>query len=127
MIASLSQNVLIGLLFAPIAGALVSLALSFFAIKYQVDQVILGFVINVLVIGVTGFIYSKLLIPYGDTWNAGPTFNRISIPFLSQIPVIGPVLFNQTIVVYSLSTLCKKHYNNFLLARNCDESNLQVY
>ena len=100
MIASLSQNVLIGLLFAPIAGALVSLALSFFAIKYQVDQVILGFVINVLVIGVTGFIYSKLLIPYGDTWNAGPTFNRISIPFLSQIPVIGPVLFNQTIVVY---------------------------
>jgi simple sugar transport system permease protein len=100
MIASISQNVFVGLLFAPIAGALVSLLLAFFAIKYQVDQVILGFVINVLVIGITGFIYSKLLIPYGDTWNAGPTFNRISIPILSQIPIIGPVLFNQTIVVY---------------------------
>ena len=100
MIASVSQNVFVGLLFAPVAGELVSLLLAFFAIKYQVDQVILGFVLNVLVIGITGFIYSKLLIPYGDTWNAGPTFNRISIPFLSQIPVIGPVFFNQTIVVY---------------------------
>ena len=100
MIASISQSVFVGLLFAPIAGALVSLLLAFFAIKYQVDQVILGFVINVLVIGITGFIYSKLLVPYGDTWNAGPTFDRISIPFLSQIPVIGPVLFNQTIVIY---------------------------
>jgi len=100
MVASISHNVIIGLLFAPIAGALVSLMLAFFAIKYQVDQVILGFVLNLLVIGITGFIYSKLLIPYGDTWNVGPTFKRISIPFLSQIPVIGPVFFNQTIVVY---------------------------
>jgi simple sugar transport system permease protein len=100
MIASVSQNVFVGLLFAPVAGALVSLLLAFFAIKYQVDQVILGFVLNVLVIGITGFIYSKLLIPNGDTWNAGPTFDRIPIPFLSQIPIIGPVFFNQTIVVY---------------------------
>jgi general nucleoside transport system permease protein len=100
MIASISHNVFIGLVFAPIAGALVSLLLAFFAIKYQVDQVILGFVLNVLVIGITGFIYSRLLVPYGDTWNAGPTFKRIAIPLLSQVPVFGPMFFNQTIVVY---------------------------
>jgi len=100
MVASISHNVIVGLLFAPIAGALVSLLLAFFAIKYQVDQVILGFVLNVLVIGITGYIYSKLLVPYGDVWNVGPTFKRISIPFLSQIPVVGPIFFNQTIVVY---------------------------
>jgi simple sugar transport system permease protein len=100
MVASISHNVIVGLLFAPIAGALVSLLLAFFAIKYQVDQVILGFVLNVLVIGITGYIYSKLLVPYGDIWNVGPTFKRISIPFLSQIPVVGPIFFNQTIVVY---------------------------
>jgi simple sugar transport system permease protein len=100
MVASISHSVIIGLLFAPIAGALVSLLLAFFAIKYQVDQVILGFVLNVLVIGITGFIYSKILVPYGDTWNVGPTFKRISIPLLSQLPVLGPIFFNQTIVVY---------------------------
>ena len=100
VVASISHNVLVGLILAPIAGMLVSLLLAFFAIKYQVDQVILGFVLNVLVIGLTGYIYSKLLVPYGDVWNTGPTFERISIPLLAKLPIIGPVLFNQTIVVY---------------------------
>ena len=100
MIASISQNVIIGLVFAPIAGMVVSFLLAFFAIKYQVDQVILGFVLNVLVIGLTGYIYSKLLVPYGDVWNIGPTFERIPIPLLSKLPIIGPILFNQTIIVY---------------------------
>jgi simple sugar transport system permease protein len=100
MIASISQNVFIGLVFAPIAGMLVSFLLAFFAIKYQVDQVILGFVLNVLVIGLTGYIYSKLLVPYGDVWNLGPTFDRTPIPLLSKLPIIGPILFNQTIIVY---------------------------
>jgi simple sugar transport system permease protein len=100
MIASISQNVIIGLIFAPIAGMLVSFLLAFFAIKYQVDQVILGFVLNVLVIGLTGYIYSKLLVPHGDVWNTGPTFERISIPLLAKLPIIGPILFNQTIIVY---------------------------
>jgi len=100
VVASISHNVIVGLILAPIAGMLVSLLLAFFAIKYQVDQVILGFVLNVLVIGLTGYIYSKLLVPYGDVWKTGPTFERISIPQLANLPIIGPVLFNQTIVVY---------------------------
>ena len=100
IVASIMHNAYFGLLVAPLAGALVSLLLAFFAIKYQVDQVILGFVLNVLVIGLTGFIYTKLLIPYGDTWNAGPTFERLPVPFFSELPIIGPTLFNQTIVVY---------------------------
>ncbi len=100
VVASISHNVFVGLILAPIAGMLVSFLLAFFAIKYQVDQVILGFVLNVLVIGLTGFIYSKLLVPYGDVWNTGPTFERIPIPLFAKLPIIGPVLFNQTIVVY---------------------------
>jgi len=100
IVASISKNVYVGLIAAPIAGALISLLLAYFAIHYKVDQVILGFVLNVLVVGLTGFIYSKLLIPYGDTWNAGPTFERIPIPLLAELPIIGPVLFNQTIIVY---------------------------
>jgi len=100
IVASISRNVYVGLIAAPIAGALISLLLAYFAIHYKVDQVILGFVLNVLVVGLTGFVYSKLLIPYGDTWNAGPTFERIPIPFLAELPIIGPVLFNQTIIVY---------------------------
>jgi simple sugar transport system permease protein len=100
VVASISHNVIVGLIFAPLAGMFVSLLLAFFAIKYQVDQVILGFVLNVLIIGFTGYLYSKLLVPYGDVWNTGPTFERIPIPILAKLPIIGPVFFNQTIVVY---------------------------
>jgi simple sugar transport system permease protein len=89
-----------GLLSAPIAGALVSLILAYFAINFKVDQVIIGFVINVLVLGLTNFFYSTLLVPYDSTWNAAGSFSNIPIPILSKIPIIGPVLFNQTIIVY---------------------------
>ena len=100
IVASLTQSTIWGLIAAPFAGALISLLLAIFAIKYAVDQVIIGFVINVLVIGFTGFIYSELLVEYEDKWNSGPSFASIEIPLLSKIPIIGPVLFNQTIIVY---------------------------
>ena len=100
VLASLLQNNWLGLLFAPIAGALISLLLAVFAIKYGIDQVVLGFVLNVLVIGLTSFLYKKLLIPYQSEWNSAIAFNPINIPILSKIPVIGPILFSQSIIVY---------------------------
>lgn len=100
VVASLTHKTTFGLLVAPLAGAMISLLLATFAIKFSVDQVILGFVLNVLVIGLTDFLYKKLLIPYQQTWNTGPSFSRIEIPFVGKIPIIGPIFFNQTIIVY---------------------------
>jgi simple sugar transport system permease protein len=100
VVASYTQNTLYGLIVAPIAGALISLILAYFSIRFQVDQVILGFVINVLVLGLTNFFYTTLLVPYEDKWNMGGSFSPIPIPVLSKIPIIGPTLFNQTIIVY---------------------------
>jgi len=100
VVASFFQNTWLGLISAPIAGALVSLILAYFSIRFKVDQVILGFVINVLVLGLTNFFYTTLLVPYEDKWNMGGSFSTIQIPLLSKIPIIGPTLFNQTIIVY---------------------------
>ena len=100
VVASITQNVFLGLISAPVAGSLISLILAFFSIRFQVDQVILGFVINVLVLGLTSFFYTTLLIPYEDRWNVGGSFSTLPIPLLSKIPIIGPTLFNQTIIVY---------------------------
>lgn len=100
VVASLTHNTTWGLLVAPLAGALISLLLATFAIKFSIDQVILGFVLNVLVIGITDFLYKKLLIPYQNTWNSGPILSPIKIPVLWKIPVLGPIFFNQTIIVY---------------------------
>ena len=100
VVASITQNALYGLISAPIAGVLISWILAYFSIRFQVDQVILGFVINVLVLGLTNFFYTTLLIPYEDKWNMGGSFSPIPIPILSKLPIIGPTLFNQTIIVY---------------------------
>lgn len=89
-----------GLVAAMLAGALVALVLGFFAISYFVDQVIVGVVLNVLVIGITTFLFGQLLSENPEGLNDPPHFDRLPIPVLGKIPVIGPVLFRQTILVY---------------------------
>ena len=100
LVASITRQPLLGLLAAMVAGTLVSFVLAAFSIKYLVDQVIVGVVLNVLVTGLTSFLYSTLLSPNTEALNSPPRFQRIQIPLLSEIPVIGPVLFRQTIIVY---------------------------
>lgn len=89
-----------GLVAAMLAGALVALVLGFFAINYFVDQVIVGVVLNVLVIGLTSFLFSQVLADNPTKLNAPEHFSRLPIPVLGDLPVIGPVLFRQTILVY---------------------------
>ena len=98
--ASLSDNLFVGLVAALIAGALVSLVLAVFSIKYVVDQIIVGVVLNVLVVGLTNFLFSTVLTENRALFNSPPRFEKIEIPVLAHIPVIGPVLFNQTLIVY---------------------------
>lgn len=100
VVASITQNPIAGLLAAVIAGVLVSFVLAAFSIKYLVDQVIVGVVLNVLVIGLTSFLFSKVLAPNAALLNSPPRFPRLPIPLLGEIPILGPVLFRQTIIVY---------------------------
>ena len=100
VVASVTDSLYLGLLLAPVAGLLVGAMLALFAIRYVVDQIIVGVVLNVLVIGLTGFFYSRLLATRADVFNQPGRFDAIPIPGLSRIPVIGPVLFNQSIIVY---------------------------
>jgi ABC-type uncharacterized transport system permease subunit len=100
LLSSITGNPFVGLIGAMIGGVLVSFVLAAFSIKYLVDQVIVGVVLNVLVTGLTGFLYGALLVPNETELNRPERFGRIEIPVLSDIPIIGPVLFNQTFIVY---------------------------
>ena len=100
LVASVTGNPFLGLAAAAVAGMLVSFVLAAFAIKYLVDQVIVGVVLNVLVTGLTSFLFTQVLSSNSAVLNNPPRFDRLAIPVLSQIPIIGPVLFRQTIVVY---------------------------
>ncbi|MFS0894106.1 ABC transporter permease [Microbacterium sp. 179-I 3D3 NHS] len=99
VLASITGDAIVGLIGALAAGVIVSLTLAVFAITYVVDQVIVGVVLNVLVIGLTSFLYSQVL-SADPALNSPPRFAAVDVPLLSEIPLIGPALFRQTIVVY---------------------------
>ncbi len=94
-----------GLIAAPIAGAGVGALLAWFAVSFRVNQIIVGVVLNTLIIGLTGFLFSTVLADDKANWNSPPSLRAIEIPVLADIPVLGPVLFDQTILVYLMYAL----------------------
>jgi general nucleoside transport system permease protein len=100
MVASGTGSLWLGLMSGALAGALVGALLAAFAIGYRVDQVVLGVVINTLILGLTGYLYDDLMVPYANTLNSPATFSAIKIPLLGDIPIIGPVFFDSTIFLY---------------------------
>lgn len=100
IVASLTGSPWAGLVAAMVAGMLVALLLGLFAITYWVEQVIVGVVLNVLVIGFTSFMFSQVLSENAAALNNPPHFPRLEIPLLSGIPVVGPIFFRQTVLVY---------------------------
>lgn len=100
VIGSISGSLWVGLIAAMLGAALLSTVLASLSIKYLVDQIIIGVLLNVLVIGVTNFLYSQVITQDNANLNFPGTFNRIELPILSQIPVIGDAFFNQGATVY---------------------------
>ena len=100
VVSTLTGNLYIGMVAAMIAAALVSMVLAVFAVRYLVDQIIVGVVLNVLVVGVTNFLYSQWLTQDASSTNAPGTFPVMSIPVLSDIPILGPVLFENRLTVF---------------------------
>lgn len=98
--ASLTKSLLAGLVAGVLAGVAMSAVLALFAIKYLMDHVILGVVINLLASGLTGFLFKQLVSSDTATYNAVPIMQRLPIPVLSDIPFLGPILFNQTALAY---------------------------
>lgn len=98
--ASLTGSLVAGLVAAMVAGLLVGAVLAVFAVRYLVNQIIVGVVLNVLVLGLTNFFYGRLLAPQGDVWNSPGKLTQVKVPLLGDIPVLGPVLFDHTPIVY---------------------------
>src|SRR5262249_6515422 len=90
----------VGLLAAMLGGGMISLLLAWLAIRFQVDQVVLGIVLNLFVLGLTSFLYSQIMQPNAASFNDATPFTVWRIPVLSKIPIIGPALFAQNVIVY---------------------------
>ena len=100
--SSLAYSAEMGLVGGVLAGVGMAALLAVFALRYQVNQVVLGVVLIALATGLTAFLLSQ--IPddpfYKERLNEPLQLERIPIPGLSEIPVIGPTLFDQTLLVY---------------------------
>jgi ABC-type uncharacterized transport system permease subunit len=100
LVGSMAGSLAIGTIGAVIAGALVGLVLAVFAIRYRVNQVILGVVLNAAALGFTGWAYKALMQSDTERFNTPGVLSPIAIPLLSDIPVVGPLLFRANVLVY---------------------------
>ena len=99
VVASVTGNPWIGIAAAVVTGLLLAGLLAILTIRYLVDQIVAGFVINILAIGLTSFLSVRWL-QANPQLNTPPRLGITPIPVLSDIPVVGPVLFTHSIFVY---------------------------
>ncbi|WP_203725004.1 ABC transporter permease [Paractinoplanes durhamensis] len=100
LVGTLATSVWAGLISAMIGGLIIAAMLAVLAIKFLVDQVVVGTVLNLFALGVTGFLYERLMQPNALKYNQPPQMPRWEIPGLADIPVIGPVLFHTNVLVW---------------------------
>jgi ABC-type uncharacterized transport system permease subunit len=97
-------NIWIGLAGAILSGALLGFVLAVLAIKYLVDQIIAGVVINIFALGMTSFLATRVLGQSQDL-NAPGRIISVGIPLLEDIPVLGPMFFDHSLFVYGMFAL----------------------
>ncbi|MFT0762712.1 ABC transporter permease [Scrofimicrobium sp. R131] len=99
LVGSMFGTSWVGLIGAPLAGMGLAVLLAWFTITFRTENIVVGVVLNMLALGLTSFLFSTLL-KNSPHLNQPMRLPIIRIPVLADIPVIGPVLFNQTILVY---------------------------
>jgi len=98
-----AYSLVFGLFAAMLGAGLIAGLHAYLSIHYKVDQIISGTVINLLAIGITNFVANAYIDP--NSIAGVGVFPKISIPILSKIPFIGPILFNHAILVYVMLIL----------------------
>lgn len=102
IIAFYTGNPWLGLIAGVFFGALFSLLHAFATVSLHLDHVVSGAVLNILALGLTRYLMVLIVGHPGtsDPIPQGLGDYQIAIPFLSRIPLIGPMFFNQTPIVY---------------------------
>jgi len=110
MVATVTGNLWVGLIGGVLVGGLMGGLLSVMAIRYRVDQIIVGVVLNIFAAGLTGFLTDRVLQPYQSRYNTPGIFSPVQVPVLSKIPVVGPIVFDNNVFVYlSLALVIAVH------------------
>ncbi len=104
IVGSVSHNLWLGIAAGVASGALLALVHAVLSIKYKVNQIVSGTVINIFSTGFTSYISAKFLQQYQELNDPG-IFRTWPIPGLARIPVVGPVMFEHNLFVYAMFAL----------------------
>lgn len=108
LFAGLTHSLFIGLLAGIATGSLMALLHAWLAVTFNVDQIVSGTVINILAVGLTGFLDTELL-RHTSIESAG-VFPPIPIPFLSTLPVVGRIFQQQPIAWLAIILVILSHF-----------------
>ena len=96
------QGLVIGLAVSILSGGLMALLHAWLSVTFKTDQIISGTVINILALGLTAFMRREVLLSADAAFE---TFAIIRIPVLSEIPILGEMLFTGRPVFFSMFIL----------------------
>jgi general nucleoside transport system permease protein len=101
-----SQNPWVGVFVAMLVAGAMALVHAFLTISLRADQVVSGLALTLFGTGLSSFLGQRLG-PGGTALVGlpGPRFRSVSLPVLSDIPFLGPVLFNQDVLIYIMYLL----------------------
>jgi ABC-type uncharacterized transport system permease subunit len=102
---TMSHNLYIGLLVAMLTGAILAAVHAVLCISFKVDHIVSGVAINIFATGATSFISARFLEKNIDLLNNSGVFPKIPIPLLAKIPLLGPILFENGLIVYLMLIL----------------------
>jgi ABC-type uncharacterized transport system permease subunit len=99
LIGYTTGNAYMGILAGAVGGVLVNMIYAFCVIHLCAEQIVYGMAINIFAPAIASFIY-KIYFGVNSSLIQGPLMDAMPIPLLSNIPIIGRVLFNHTPIVY---------------------------
>jgi simple sugar transport system permease protein len=97
-------GVWIGLIGAVLTGAILGAVLAVLAIRFKIDQIIAGVVINIFALGLTSFLTRRVLAA-SPNLNSPGRLGSFKIPLLGDIPIIGTMFFDHSMFVYATFVL----------------------
>jgi simple sugar transport system permease protein len=103
--ASVTDSMLIGVIAGMLAGMLFGLLHAVLSIRYMINQIISGTGIIILALGLTSYLQRAILNVFTQLNQPGPSIAAVPIPILWRIPVLGPVFFNLSPIIYTMFAL----------------------
>jgi simple sugar transport system permease protein len=102
VVASVTDSLFVGLLAGILTGMALGLLHAVLSIRFMVNQIISGTGIIILALGLTSYLQQAVLNENPELNQPGSAIAAVSVPVLWKIPVIGPVLFNQSPIIYAM-------------------------